>query len=143
MTCKDCVHYEVCAEQDAMLGEKTIDEIKGVEKHCEFFKPKSRFVELPCEVGQTVYFVGKNRVKETTVGEMFIFKPDDIHISLYFGCDYECKECPFNTWKQDYSGEYSCDGEYGQCEVTNEDFGKTVFLSREEAELALKEREKE
>lgn len=48
MTCKDCVHYEVCKEQDAMLGENKIDEIVGVENHCEFFKPKSRFVELPC-----------------------------------------------------------------------------------------------
>lgn len=46
MTCRDCVHYEVCAENDAMLGEKTIDKIKGVETHCEMFKPKSRFVEV-------------------------------------------------------------------------------------------------
>lgn len=46
MKCKDCVHYEVCKEQDAMLGENKIDEIVGVENHCELFKPKSRFVEV-------------------------------------------------------------------------------------------------
>ena len=46
MTCKDCVNYEVCKEHDAMLGENKIDEIVGVEKLCEYFKPKSRFVEV-------------------------------------------------------------------------------------------------
>lgn len=61
MTCKDCVHYEVCAEQEAMLGEKEIDTIEGVEKYCEYFKPKSRFVELPCEVGS------KDRVTQVLV----------------------------------------------------------------------------
>ena len=46
MKCRDCVHYELCVEQEAILGEKTIDEIKGVEKLCEYFKPKSHFVEV-------------------------------------------------------------------------------------------------
>ena len=49
MTCKDCVHYEVC-----YLIEHYGADIEGVED-CIHFKPKSRFVELPCEVGQTVY----------------------------------------------------------------------------------------
>jgi hypothetical protein len=58
MTCKDCVHYEVCAENDAMLGENTIDEIVGVENHCEYFKPKSRFVEVPDD--KNIIFVKDN-----------------------------------------------------------------------------------
>ena len=132
-SCKECLYDKICMYQ---FNTPNIT-------LCPNFKPKSRFVELPCEVGHTVYVIGKNKVKETTVGEIIILKPDEIHISLYFGCEYECEECPFNTWKQDYSGEYSCDGEYGQNDVTNKDFGKTVFLSREEAEKALKEREKE
>lgn len=37
MTCKDCVHYEVCVSSD----NEPFDE-------CNHFKPKSRIVELPC-----------------------------------------------------------------------------------------------
>ena len=49
MTCKDCVHYEVCKiiHFPSMFG------LTG--DACKHRKPKSRFVELPCEVGQTVY----------------------------------------------------------------------------------------
>ena len=46
MTCQECIHYEVCAEQDAILGEKTIDEIVGVENHCEYFNQKSSSVKV-------------------------------------------------------------------------------------------------
>ena len=31
-----------------------------IESVCEYFKPKSRFVELPCEVGQTVWRTSGN-----------------------------------------------------------------------------------
>ena len=45
--CKDCVHYEVCKD-DVELYHDSYDclEVDGVEKHCEYFKPKSRFVEV-------------------------------------------------------------------------------------------------
>ena len=57
-------------------------------------------------------------------------------------CDYDCKGCPFNSWGQDYSGEHSCQGEYGVYSFAFEDFGKTVFLNKEEAEKKLKEVQK-
>ena len=50
MTCKDCIHFDVC--QDLRCGDIT---------NCEandcggFFKPKTHFVELPYEIGQTVW----------------------------------------------------------------------------------------
>ena len=54
MTCEDCVHYELCKDEvEFHHGVHSDLEVAGVEKHCEYFKPKSRFVELPCEVGQT------------------------------------------------------------------------------------------
>lgn len=53
MTCKDCVHYEVCKEVvEFHHGLPSDLEVDGIEKRCDHFKPKSRFVELPCEVGQ-------------------------------------------------------------------------------------------
>lgn len=41
MTCKDCLHYEVCYYHD----------FEG----CEWFSDKSKCVHLPCKVGDTVY----------------------------------------------------------------------------------------
>lgn len=78
-----------------------------------------RLVVLPCKVGDTVYFVLKDSLQ---------FYPDT------------------NGW---YIGESKvrtvtdkgfCDGEVGvDCITPWDDFGKTVFLSHEEAEQALKE----
>lgn len=54
MTCKDCVHYDVCNR----IGNKILN---GFEV-CDQFKDKTRFVELPCKVGDTVYYItGINR----------------------------------------------------------------------------------
>ena len=92
----------------------------------------------PCKGGDTVYCISKNRIEEASVGEITI--STGLQISIYFECDYDCLGCPFSSWGQDYSGEYSCRGEYGTKEVTCEDFGKTVFLTKEEAEAKLKER---
>jgi hypothetical protein len=104
MTCKDCVHFEVCLPNSEAYGFKM--------KTCSKFKPKSRFVELPCEVGQTVYnlmggFVEKQKVNRVVL----ILKQNEKH-------------------PLDYIKEL-------------DEIGKTVFLSREDAEKALKEREKE
>ena len=43
MTCKDCIHYRVCYYHDF--------------EDCEHFKCKSEFVNIPCNIGSTVYFV--------------------------------------------------------------------------------------
>lgn len=119
MTCKDCVHYEVCKE-DVELHRDFYDclEVDGVEKHCDFFKPKSRFVELPCEVGQTVWLteffvMGVWEKLETPISmtvEGFLIENGYIQIQL--------------SW----------------VELDVKWFGKTIFLTKEEAENALKER---
>lgn len=105
MTCKDCVHYEVCRSSD----NEPFDE-------CNHFKSKSRFVELPCEVGQTVYFVGvltQQIVPSKTMS--ILYNNGGFHILC----------------------------ENGLVVTATEQLGKTVFLSKEDAEKALKEREKE
>ncbi len=114
MTCKDCVHYEVCLESAEVKKESFICfEEEGMDLICEFFKPKSRFVELPCEVGQTIYRVGKGKVWEWEIAVVEVY-PDEIALV-------------------DDSDNY----------IKPEEIGKTVLLSREQAENALKEREKE
>jgi hypothetical protein len=105
MTCKDCVHYEVC--DPYVSPNECFPEVGG----CKCFKPKSRFVELPCEVGQTVYYPYDygNKVLEKTVKKIVI--------------EHE------NKWV-----------DVGVSFIPFENIGKTVFLSREEAAKALAER---
>lgn len=85
MTCKDCVNYEVCFKTSADNRE-----------HCEHFQDKSKFIELPCKIGDKVFIVGRH------------------HHETYI-----------NT------------GRFRISDV--EKIGKTVFITKEEAEQALKE----
>ena len=97
----------------------------------------NRLAVLPCKVGDTVWVSGKGRIMECTIEEAHLDGEEDHMFMVSFACDNDCDGCPFNTWQQEYSGEYSCDGEYGQGCVVASDFGKTVFLTHEEAEAAL------
>lgn len=50
MTCKECVHYEVCESEVEAHHDNPRDlEVDGIEEFCLFFKPKSRFVEVDDE----------------------------------------------------------------------------------------------
>ena len=94
----------------------------------------------PCKMNQKVYVADNGGIREATVYEMYLRFNNDTEILLSFDCDLDCEKCPFSSWSQDPSGEYSCGGEYGCWGVKFEDFGKIVFLTREEAEKALAER---
>lgn len=85
--------------------------------HYEDLEEQGRLIELPCAVGDTVYFVdeyGIGGVKEYEVG----------CIVLKGNADYSRR-----LWQDVYGGEL---GNF-------EDIGKTVFLTKEEAEKKLQE----
>lgn len=71
----------------------------------------------PCKVGQKVYFAGFDS-GVCLNGSLVSYCLDAAH--LWFNCHYDCG---LNYWHP------------------IEDFGKTVFLTKEEAEKALAERE--
>ena len=100
-----------------------------------------RLVVLPCKVGDTVYAVGNGQYKRCDIDEACVDHKGEVVFNVSFTCDDNCDGCPFNNWHQDYSGEYSCDGEWSQAAINAEDFGKTVFLTREAAEAALQNME--
>lgn len=101
--CKDCIHYEACEDWAIEYGDNFFPF-----NNCQVFKPKSRYIELPCAVGDTVYriytrsWVGEDKVDDFCITDRGLFYYDD------------------------KSRETSCDK-----------FGKTVFLTKEEAEKAL------
>jgi hypothetical protein len=96
----------------------------------------------PCKVGDTVYVISETRVKKTNVHELYIDSQNHITISVDFECDDDCDGCPFEAWSQTFCGEWDCDNQYGVAEIKAEDFGKTVFLTKEEAKAALNNKNK-
>ena len=114
--CRDCMHDKVCSEYfHAFWGHtanKHSDLINAEPKDCPYFKDRSRFVELPCKVGDTVYRLKDGKVTKEQVVE---FEISSRGVVLYRTLGYE-------LGYSDY-------------------FGNSLFLTKEEAEQALKERE--
>lgn len=121
--CRNCLHWEVCNEyRSAFWGHKAQYRspiVNASDDNCIFYKNRSRFVELPCKVGDTVYVI------ENVAGEEKIIQDSVETIGIgYYADGIEIYQ--FDGIKTD--GYFS-------------DFGKTVFLTKEAAEQALKERE--
>nr|DAT78456.1 MAG TPA: hypothetical protein [Bacteriophage sp.] len=96
-----------------------------------------RLVVLTCKVGDTVWAVSGKIIK-CEIEETYLCDGGGIEFLVSFNCDgADCKRCPFNNWTQDCSGECYCDCEYGNGSFKDSDIGKTIFLTREEAESAL------
>lgn len=90
-------------------------------------------VALPCKLGEKLYSVdGK-----TAEVEEFLVDKHGISMMVSFECDYNCDECAFNTWRQEYCGEYSCDGEWGEMTIPATEIGKNLFRTYEEAKEEL------
>lgn len=114
MTCKDCIHYEeVCEYNNAALDDKP----------CAAFKDRSRFVELPCKVGDTLYTVVRGyKIREWVVTDICFSDYLPISVRVITARDKR------NSEHIRFADHY---------------LGKTVFLTREEAERALKLKERE
>ena len=87
---------------------------------CPIQKDKNRFIEVPCNVGDKVYKITRNKVKECEV----VF----IGISADEKCSY------FNFVENYADGTF-----YKSYSMVFDVIGKTVFLTKEEAEAKLKE----
>lgn len=101
-----------------------------------------RMVVLPCKVTDKLYVVGKKQIVGCDIAETYLNDDGTIEYLVNFECAEDCTGCPFDSWEREsVSDEYHCGGENGDGSVSSKDFGKTVFLSREEAEKALQEME--
>lgn len=134
--CRNCVHWEACREYVTGLAAARGVDLDATELEqifdsddCDHFHDSSRFVELPCHVGDTVYMLteqtqklGRKKITKTVIVECCVdnFRIGDAGYPSAALCDNE------NVW---------C---YG---VEPKMFGEIIFLSREAAEQALKERE--
>lgn len=98
-----------------------IDKVYEKLKHYEDLAEAGRLVELPCAVGDTVYIV---QYEDCNNGKCPWFNDK-------LGCS-----------KGGIGSEY-CPQEVIEFEFELEDLGRKIYLTREEAEAALKEREAE
>lgn len=58
MTCKDnCLHWEVCRLTPPEYATAKYYTFCNCAEKCECFKDKSKYIELPCKVGDTVYII--------------------------------------------------------------------------------------
>ena len=119
MTCKDCYHHDACKTW-INHGETLYSDYTYSTEDCPFYKDKSRIVELPCKVGDILYYPWVyGGTSGVAMLEVFSFK---IYVQGRVLAVVKDPESDLEMPKQFHL----------------EDFGKTVFLTREEAEEALR-----
>ena len=129
MTCKECINFEWCKSQNS---EKIsyYDGLSCMENKCHGFKNKSQYIKLPCKVGDTVYV-------DTMALSIYLMDIMDIkeeNLPAYFvGEVVSFRITEKKKLVQIRIQEKWLDDFYFVS------FGKTVFLTREEAEKALQE----
>lgn len=117
MTCKDCIHWEICkfSKGTVPLTDHFVYEHNNIEDLCENAKDRSRFVELPYKLGDSIYEPKRHQITEYQIARIVFYD---------FGLRMELRLMK---------------GLLFRVEIKQEDIGKVVFLTREEAEQALKE----
>lgn len=126
MTCeKHCLHWEVCRLTPSEYATAKYYTFCNCAEKCECFKDKSKYIELPCKVGDTVYHYCKS------VNQIVPYVVEDIHIdeeqTRYFAT-------AFDVYYKEYLDEIV---------FAEDEIGKTVFLTKSEAEQKLKELQNE
>ena len=118
MTCKDCIHYDVCEEKDTQYTGLPFSIAN--DKPCKFFKDKSRFIELPnVEIGQQLFYIDRyTKTVESDVVLRLNWEKTDLGVQ---------------------TGIWSENNGFSEFISDISDIGKTVFLTKEEAEAKLKE----
>lgn len=113
MTCKDCIHYELCNIRGLTYNENLDNPVENV---CEHFKDESKCIGLPCKVGDMVYYIPGYVVSPHllvgTVTEIMI-GADDYGIKI---------------WQTPYNGYF-----------LGKKYGITWFTTKKEAKAKLKE----
>ena len=126
MYCKDCIHHNVCyyagrlKTKDSDGEKRIIAETNNVEDTCENFQTRYMWAKFPCLTGTTVYSIyheisGKRNVVVGTVERFSFYGDNYVNVYVFY-------ENGVSYWH------------------SSKEFGKTVFLSREKAERALKDR---
>lgn len=121
--CKNCVHYELCDWLEVQYGLDKVD-------NCHFAKDKSLIVEFPVKVGQVVYRIARyvnsrNRIINPEIEENQV---ESVYYQEEIETQYRKTRLIVKEFETTYAEGY-----------TEEDIGKIVYLTKEDAEARLKE----
>ena len=121
MTCKDCIHFSLCdynTNNSVTIQKVNLIYDEGAES-CSFFKDRSKIIELPCKVGETIFVLDNDNIqKRKVIGVEYLYFVDDTkhhyNIVVSDGC--------------------------GHIDIKFNCVGRDVFLTKESAEQALREK---
>ncbi len=116
MNCKDCIHSEVCPVWDSYNDRPYKEGYRGFCNNYDKFKDKSRFIELPCKVGNEIWCVSGRQIYKAKV--------HCISCGGRVSTDWQ-----FHIY--DYDKDNAC--------VLLKNYKEDWFLTKEEAEAKLKE----
>jgi hypothetical protein len=118
-TCRDCIHYDICEELEKGNGIVKIHPVQ-----CGCFKFKSKFVELPCKIGDNIYFISGGKINERQI------------------CDirYDFKESKVEAIGVNF---ISADAGPLYRFIDYDKIKKRYYFTKEEAEKALQEKRNE
>ncbi len=141
-TCKDCLSYDVC-EMRKIVEDNYPERHYTENNNCEHFKDRSKFIEMPCKVGAKIYRMifcyDRNSRPAKKIPSHYLEEPVvGMHI-----CDSRLRVNALSNKKyRDYII-VKCNNTNQLCHIPIAKIGKTVFLTKEEAEKALEECEQE
>lgn len=139
INCENCPETKICKRAELTESDCLYFLTERLAKY-EDMEEQGLLVRLPCKVGDTVYWLNYNRSACKTCDLFSSFYGVDCmcgkHYELYpeINSVYDDKHCPKHfieivKWKTDL----------GWIVEHLNDFGKTIFLTREEAEKALED----
>ena len=99
MTCKDCLHYELCRyntfqEAHYFGKDKKIYITIDNNSPCEYFTDLSEWVHLSCKVGDIVWYITgihHSLIKSARIEEIIINETDirELYVSTENGCYFQ------------------------------------------------------
>ena len=131
MICANCIHYESCLSW-IKHGSMLYNDFDYSVANCPYFEDKSKFVELPCVIGDMVYKLDNHGIVELKVWNTEI---TTLGVRIHGQCKH-LGHCD--------ADDNPCDNaEVCRAVFWDEELGRTVFLKKAEAEAKLKELEDE
>ena len=125
--CKNCIKEDVCKVAEDFYK----NSVYGMYiESCDYYEDRNRFVELPCEFGSTVYEMVLN--KDKSFSYFNTHKVVGVHLGDFPNLR--------GQKRQEYLVTH-CESINYLSRIPLNKLGKTVFLTKSEAEQALKERE--
>lgn len=116
MTCKDCYHYDVCMDYTTLKNSTAAQNFNGSDIACDYFKDKSRIVELPRKGGTHLWKVTYPYRAEPKVTEFVVKNFKTVGKKHRIQIEVQAVNVPGTNWM----------------------YFKDFYESREEAEEALR-----